>query len=118
MPAPAGEPRDPPWHYQDQALDRHVGGWVLPPAWCFGHDALLDCLLSWRGLERVKGVFHTDKGWIFFNATAGELAIRSSEYRADSRVELIAAEAPDWSALERALLATLQTQGETQQQDA
>lgn len=114
----SGEPRQPPWHYQDQALDRHVGGWVFPPAWRFAHDALLDCLLAWRGMDRVKGVFHTDKGWIFFNATAGELAIRSSEYRADSRVELISPVAPDWSALEQSLLATLQVQDNAEEQGA
>lgn len=103
------EPQVPPYHYVEQALEHTVGGWIFPPAWQFQHDPLITVLMSWQmaGADRVKGVFHTDKGWIFFNATAQDLAIRSSEYRADNRVELIAAQSVDWAAHEQGLLATL-----------
>ncbi|PQA45344.1 CobW family GTP-binding protein [Amnimonas aquatica] len=118
--APAVAPADPPYHYHER-VESHgaahwIGGWILPPDWCFRHDDLLTLLLSWRGLDRLKGVFHTDRGWIFFNATAQDLAIRGSEYRADNRVELIAAEAPDWADCEQALLATLAPAEGDQQQ--
>ncbi|MEL0027231.1 MAG: hypothetical protein VW625_00985, partial [Perlucidibaca sp.] len=96
-----------PYHYHEQAMARWVGGWILPASWCFRHDDLLATLMAWRGLERLKGVFHTDKGWIHFNATALDLSIRSSEYRADNRVEAISADPVDWSALETLLLAAL-----------
>jgi hypothetical protein len=55
--------------------------------------------------ERVKGVFHTDQGWVFFNATGQDLSIKSSEYRADNRVEIISLSELDWPVLEQALLA-------------
>lgn len=107
-------PQTPPYHYEKAGQGHVVGGWVFPADWRFAHDPLLATLMAWQGLERLKGVFHTERGWIFFNATVSDLAIKSSEYRADSRVELIAAVAPDWSACEAALLATLDA-GEQQQ---
>lgn len=113
--APGMAPQEPPYHYHEQALDRFVGGWILPAAWRFSHDALLTTLLSWRGMDRVKGVFHTDQGWIFFNATAQDLAIRSSEYRADNRVEMISAQPVDWAAREQELLAALAPAEDEQQ---
>lgn len=108
MPA-AAPPQTPPYHYSQEALERTVGGWVFPKDWVFGHNALLDVLFNIRGAERVKGVFHTEQGWIFFNATALETAVNSSNYSADSRLEVIAPlPGPDWGALESALLATRQ----------
>jgi G3E family GTPase len=106
----------PPYHYVQEALGRVAAGWVLPPEWMFRHDALLNLLFGIRGTERIKGVFHTEKGWIFFNATALDTRINSSAYRADSRLEIIAetAQAPDWETLESALLAT-RAQGDNQQ---
>ena len=98
-------PQSPPFHYHEQRQGQDVGGWILPNAWIFQHDPLLTTLLSWRAAERVKGVFHTDQGWIFFNATGLDMTIKSSEYRADNRVELISSTALDWPALEQDLMA-------------
>lgn len=98
-------PQTPPFHYHEQRQGQDVGGWILPADWVFGHDPLLTTLLSWRTAERVKGVFHTDQGWVFFNAAGHDMTIKSTEYRADSRVELISSVALDWPAQELALLA-------------
>ena len=98
-------PQTPPFHYHEQRQGQEVGGWILPADWVFRHDPLLTTLLSWRAAERVKGVFHTDQGWIFFNATGHDMSIKSTEYRADNRVELINAVALEWPALEQALIA-------------
>ena len=98
-------PQTPPFHYHEQRQGQAVGGWILPADWVFQHDPLLTTLLSWRVAERVKGVFHTDQGWIFFNATGHDMTIKSTEYRADNRVELISSAAVDWPAQEQALLA-------------
>lgn len=98
-------PQTPPFHYHEQRQGQDVGGWILPADWVFAHDPLLTTLLSWRTAERVKGVFHTDQGWIFFNATGHDMTIKSTEYRADNRVELISSAALDWPAQEQALLA-------------
>lgn len=101
----ASPPQTPPFHYHEQRQGQAVGGWILPADWQFQHDPLLTTLLSWRAAERVKGVFNTDQGWIFFNATGHDMTIKSTEYRADNRVELISSTAVDWPALEQALLA-------------
>ena len=98
-------PQTPPFHYHEQRQGQDVGGWILPADWVFQHDPLLTTLLSWRVAERVKGVFHTDQGWIFFNATGHDMTIKSTEYRADNRVELISSVALDWPAQEQVLLA-------------
>ncbi|HET8730697.1 MAG TPA: hypothetical protein VFM34_06265, partial [Moraxellaceae bacterium] len=96
----------PPFHYSEDLPEAALAGWVFPPDWVFGHDALLNVLFSLRDTLRVKGVFHTDRGWIFFNATRLDTGIHGEAPRADSRVEVIASAPPDWAALEAALLAT------------
>lgn len=100
-------PQEPPYHYQQSGLEHVVGGWIFPASWQFNHHQLLGVLMSWQGLRRCKGVFHTEQGWISFNATAVDLAIRNSEYRADNRVELIAEQPLPWPDLEQQLLACL-----------
>lgn len=96
---------EPPFHYSESLPEAAIAGWVFPREWVFAHDALLTALFSIHGAMRVKGVFHTDKGWIFFNATRHETAINSEPSRADSRLEVIAPAAQDWVALEALLLA-------------
>ncbi len=103
---PAQENIEPPFHYSEHLPEADIAGWVFPRDWMFAHDNLLSVLFSVRDALRVKGVFHTDKGWIFFNATRHETAVNSEVPRADSRLEVIAAQAPDWVALEGLLLAT------------
>lgn len=72
-------------------------GWIFAPADRFGRDALLDLLGSpgLVGLDaaaapaRVKGVFHTDCGWILIDRAGNEVSVNESAYRRDSRVEII-----------------------------
>ncbi|MCK2183085.1 CobW family GTP-binding protein [Halomonas getboli] len=54
---------------------------------------------------RVKGVLHTDTGWYAVNRANGESGLRPSEWRRDSRLELIAeaGKMPDAEALEAGL---------------
>ena len=99
---------EPPLHYSEDLPDAAIAGWVFPRDWVFGHNALLDVLFGIREAMRVKGVFHTDQGWIFFNATRHETAVNSEPPRSDSRLEVIARAALDWPALEAALLASRQ----------
>ncbi len=100
-------PQDPPWHYHEARDGRFVGGWVLPPAWVFDADALTRCLMAWPDHDavRLKGVMHTTSGWLFFNTEGAVFSVRSSEYRADNRLEWIGTQAPDWTALEASLMA-------------
>lgn len=97
---------DPPFHYSESLPEADIAGWVFPRDWVFSHDDLLTVLFGVQGAMRVKGVFHTDKGWIFFNATRHETAINSEVARSDSRLEVITSAARDWPALEAALLAS------------
>jgi G3E family GTPase len=97
---------EPPYHYSEVLKEAAIAGWVFPREWVFGHDELLNVLFSVREAMRVKGVFHTDKGWIFFNATRRETAVNSEVARSDSRLEIIAPVPRDWVALEQQLLAT------------
>lgn len=98
------ENTEPPYHYSERLAEAAIAGWVFPREWIFVHDALLTVLFGIRDAMRVKGVFHTDKGWIFFNATRHETAVNTELARSDSRIEIIAAEAGDWAALEERLL--------------
>jgi G3E family GTPase len=104
-PAATPEMMKPPYHYHEQAGEAAIAGWVFPRDWVFANNALLDVLFGVRDALRVKGVFHTDQGWIFFNATRHETAVNSEVSRADSRLEVIAPSARDWAAIEQALLA-------------
>lgn len=106
---PAPVPDDglmgPPYHYSEQVGEAAIAGWVFPREWVFGSSRLLDVLFGLRDTLRVKGVFHTDQGWIFFNATRHETAVNSEVPRADNRLEIIAPAALDWPGIEQALLA-------------
>jgi G3E family GTPase len=79
---------EPPFHYSEILPEAAIAGWVFPREWVFRHNALLDVLFGVRGAMRVKGVFHTGEGWIFFNATRHETAVNSEPPRGDSRLEV------------------------------
>lgn len=101
-------PQTPPWHYHESLAEAAIAGWVFPNDWIFQHDALLMVLFSIQAVQRVKGVFHTEKGWVFFNATRHETAVNSESPRADSRLEIIAPTEKNWADIESALLACRQ----------
>lgn len=104
-PASGDGPIEPPYHYSEQVGEAAIAGWVFPREWVFGSNRLLDVLFGLRDTLRVKGVFHTDQGWIFFNATRHETAVNSEVPRADNRLEIIALAPLDWAGIEQALLA-------------
>lgn len=110
--AAAPERIEPPYHYSEQAGEAAIAGWVFPRDWVFTSNILLDVLFGLRDTLRVKGVFHTDQGWIFFNATRHETAVNSEVPRADNRLEIIAPAALDWAGIEQALLAARKGTGD------
>lgn len=97
--------RELPWHYQQQALGRHSAGWQLPPQWQFDHDRLLVWVLGLKGWERLKGVLHTNRGWLALNMTPASLGVTAHSGHEDNRLEIIADHALAWAELERGLLA-------------
>ncbi|MDT8893976.1 CobW family GTP-binding protein [Halomonas sp. I1] len=93
------------------ALGHASLGWRWHPRDRFDRHALEAQLASLPTMLRVKGVFHTDRGWLFYNRTSGALEVRSSVWRHDSRLELLGEpdEMPDARNLERSLTDCLET---------
>lgn len=107
---------EPPFHYIEQALGHAVAGWCFPAAWQFEQQALIDCLLTADNWLRIKGVMHTEQGWIAINFTPTQLNYHSHDGFGDNRLEIIAStengienqsSTADWQAFERKLLACL-----------
>ena len=80
-------------------------GWRWHPSQSFDHQRLAQWLtrLDWR---RAKLVIHSTDGWISGNAVDNSpLVWQPSEWRRDSRIELIFSAPQDVAALQRALAA-------------
>lgn len=93
-------------------------GWIWPATHIFSVEALaalFDRLGQLEGiaLQRAKGVFHTNAGWLLFNWVDGEANAVDIAWRQDSRCELIGdamdGGSGDWSRLEAELLNCLRT---------
>jgi G3E family GTPase len=108
---PQQEVIEPPYHYHQQALDCFVGGWIFPAHWQFEHTQLLDLLLSLK-VQRVKGVIHTNQGWLSINLTALDANFNSCPPSLDSRLEIISQEDVAWQVLESALISLCVAQRE------
>ncbi|WP_339843855.1 CobW-like GTP-binding protein [uncultured Halopseudomonas sp.] len=96
------------WHcYTQQQGGQNSIGWIIHPS----NNFVLDDLSAWLdevSWDRAKGVLHTDKGWMSFNATAGDRPVwHPSEWRRDNRLELISSNTPDPLDLEQSLRDTL-----------
>ncbi|WP_312933189.1 CobW-like GTP-binding protein [Pseudomonas sp.] len=80
-------------------------GWRWHPSQRFACDVLIDWLAGWPW-KRAKGVIHSVGGWQSFNALAPAAAYwSSSEWRTDTRIELIFEQAQDAQALSQTLAA-------------
>ena len=109
---------EPPFHYVEQAIGHEVTGWCLPATWQFEQKILIDCLLSASNWLRIKGVMHTEQGWIAINFSPTQLNYHSHDGFGDNRLEIIVSTenstekssiTPDWQAFERKLLACLRS---------
>ena len=76
------------------ASDFKEAGWTWPPETVFCESRLSrlfrDAAGSETPLERAKGVFHTDKGWLLLEVAGGTFHRRPTQYRAMSRCQFIA----------------------------
>lgn len=102
----AKEIPSPPYFYEEVSAQAAIAGWIFPREWQFNHEQLLECLYTITPILRVKALFHTNQGWLQFNATRLEATIKNHLSSADSRLEIIAEQALDWALIERSLLAT------------
>lgn len=60
---------EPPYRYHDKMAGFHVGGWRLPKEWRFDGHELQKWLLNLPHYARIKGIIHTQDGWISLNIT-------------------------------------------------
>ncbi|UYZ83224.1 CobW-like GTP-binding protein [Entomomonas sp. E2T0] len=75
-------------HIQDQ-LEGWSIGWQFEPCYCFDKIKLDNWLKQYQWL-RAKLVVHTNQGWLSVNAVAEDIpAWQATEWRKDSRLELI-----------------------------
>lgn len=107
-----------PFHYVEQAIGHEVAGWCLPAVWQFEQKALIDCLLTASNWLRIKGVVHTEQGWIAINFSPTQLNYHSHDGFGDNRLEIIvttenstekSSNTTDWQTFERKLLACLRS---------
>jgi hypothetical protein len=82
-------------------------GWIFDRSIVFSKNKLVN-FVSNEAYSRVKGIFHTEDGWVLLNRSDEHLTQQPSEHREDSRVELIEPEKHDWNQVEDAILACIQ----------
>ncbi len=66
---------------------------VYPPDRVYAADAVRAALAA-PGLERVKGIFRTDLGWLRFDRAGGHVHVAPAAYRRDTRFDAIALRGP------------------------
>jgi hypothetical protein len=75
-------------------LDFNEAGWAWPPEKVFCESRLSRLFRKAAGpetpIERAKGVFHTDRGWLLLDVAGGKFHRRPTQYRAMSRCQFIA----------------------------
>lgn len=88
-----------PYRYHDTLGDFIMGGWVLDKDWVFDEHALQTWLLNLPNYHRIKGVVHTETGFISINITPFDVAISPFYGKSDNKLEMIFAKADfhgDW----------------------
>ncbi len=85
-------------------------GWIFSYEDIFNYGALIDFLgppgpKSILNIERLKGVFRTDKSWFLIDRVKNEITFSPIAYRRDSRLEIILPENElvDWLEVETSL---------------
>ena len=93
-----------PYHYVETAQGYTVAGWKFSKRWQFDFYDLLDVLCEQQDWLRIKGIFHTNQGWMNFNFNPQDLNYKSGEEGIDNRIEIITQTDRDWSNFESAVL--------------
>ncbi len=74
-------------------------GWIIQPHMVFDSSRLLDWCQG-ASVERLKGVVHTEQGWLMLNGADGVLTQGAAPENIDSRIEVLAAGTAPWDELE------------------
>ncbi len=96
-----------PYRYHDSLGDFIVGGWVLDKDWVFDEYALQTWLLNLPNYHRIKGVIHTETGFISINITPFDIAISPFGGESENKLEMIFGKAEfdgDWQVWEGELM--------------
>lgn len=108
-PAEAEPIKQLPYHYVEQAQGYSVAGWKFPQTWRFEFLGLLDLLCEQKEWQRIKAIFSTDQGWVYFNFTPNQFHYKHGETNIDQRIEIIMqGERDNWLEFEQQLLALRQ----------
>ncbi|MFC0820036.1 CobW family GTP-binding protein [Moraxella marmotae] len=78
-----------PYRYHESMAGYQVGGWRLPDDWQFDSYELQKWLLARPNYLRIKGIIHTNEGWLALNITADSISISDSAPHSDTKIELI-----------------------------
>lgn len=94
----------PGWLMIEHSDTEHVScGWILDAHRVFPASQLKALLLSIEAV-RIKGVLHTDEGWVAMNMTREQQAMHPVDPRADSRLEIIHEHPLDWHSIDERLM--------------
>lgn len=96
-----------PYRYHDKMASFYVGGWRLPKEWRFNGHELQKWLLNLPHYARIKGIIHTQDGWISLNITQESISIQDSDAQEDNRLEFILHQEMDWNGLDGELMGFL-----------
>lgn len=80
----------------------HSCGWIIDKDQIFDSTRLIKLLVN-LSVDRVKGVFHTEKGWLALNLTNHEHEIREVDARADNRLDMIHCQTLGWQTIDQNL---------------
>ncbi len=78
-------------------------GWIFDPSIVFDELKLAEFVQSEK-FSRVKGIFHTNNGWLMFNRSDEQFSKQDYDESKDSRVEIIEPNHHDWNLVEEQLL--------------
>jgi len=84
-------------------------GWIFDPSMIFDYETLA-LFVNSDTFSRVKGIFHTNKGWYLFNRSEQQFTKEVIVAGDDSRVEIIEPDHHDWNVVEEQLLACISTE--------
>ena len=105
---PAQHEEPPPatkWTRIENVMQDFSGcGWLIPADAVFSAEKLR-AWINFLPALRVKGVLHTDNGWMAFNRAGDSNESGPAGAQVESRIEIIHAEPLDWTSLEEELQA-------------
>lgn len=92
-----------PYFYQEQRQGYFIVGWKFSKRWLFDFDCVFDLFASYDYI-RLKGIFNTSQGWIYFNCNPQAVNYKTGLENIDQRIEIISQNEQDWLAFEKQLL--------------